>query len=600
MKDTALDDPLNISAAGESYDRIGCFPLGFEVCLDDFQEVVFSQRNLRKSELLDVISSTDLQEYGNTLSRFIRDSNSIQSLNSSSLRNSGIREDLKELARILISSPDDGSEGIRLFLGLQSGFQKTAQKQFWAVYHVYSSQATIDIYISKNVDDVIGTLIHTYLSCRGHTRRQCFTTEVVFTQWNHSLLSPHHIPPRAVQDIELLSPAECLQLLRRVSFAPDADNDPLLLGIKDVVMEQLLDVPTLRQLKVVNTIGYLKGDVTVEDLVKSRLQWHCQSKRRHPGQESAVAMFREVETKLVSALRCRKRQDLQTIVDSLRSMLHFSTLGAIGDLFALAVFCTMRKLAFEEVYIEVTDRNPLFNDQTDQAAAFAELFALGSRCETYFDVSPSQFGELLAAKFRNHYSEAEHQPPTYKDTQVALSSAYAEAQIDIDPKYKPTEMPSYKRLSFLSVFAIPALIDILMLTCTGHGLYLSGQSHATHYMTHEEQHSATTALMIALLISGAIGTWITCGGNYYMSSMAFSAMNYFVITRLLGGLAFTILVGVIGFIAFACTTGAYNGLIFCLYLVAHTSYLSLLAALANYQFIGSAFQSVRPLEVLRY
>jgi hypothetical protein len=106
--------------------------------------------------------------------------------------------------------------------------------------------------------------------------------------------------------------------------------------------------------------------------------------------------------------------------------------------------------------------------------------------------------------------------------------------------------------------------------------------------------------MIALLISGAIGTWITCGGNYYMSSMAFSAMNYFVITRLLGGLAFTILVGVIGFIAFACTTGAYNGLIFCLYLVALTSYLSLLAALANYQFIGSAFQSVRPLEVLRY
>jgi hypothetical protein len=238
--------------------------------------------------------------------------------------------------------------------------------------------------------------------------------------------------------------------------------------------------------------------------------------------------------------------------------------------------------------MEVTDRNPLFNDQTDQAAVFAELFATGSHCEAYFDVTPSQFGQLLSKNYRNYYHRPERQPPIYDETQRALASAYAEAQIDVDPNFQDAKIPAYKRFTFLSVFAIPALVDILMLTMTGHGMYLSSAG----FMTFEEQHSATTALMISLLLSGAIGTWITCCGTYYLTSMAFSAMNYFVITRLLGGLAFTTIFGLVGFVAFACTISAYAGLIFFLCLVVLTTYLCLLAALANFQFLGTAFLSV--------
>ena len=111
-------------------------------------------------------------------------------------------------------------------------------------------------------------------------------------------------------------------------------------------------------------------------------------------------------------------------------------------------------------------------------------------------------------------------------------------------------------------------------------------------MTQQEVHSATVALMLSLLLSGAIGTWIACGGTYYLASMAFSAMNYFVITRLLGGFAFTLIVGLVGFIAFTCTSGFHAGVVFFFYLIALTTYLCLLAALANYQFPGTAFQSV--------
>jgi hypothetical protein len=147
-------------------------------------------------------------------------------------------------------------------------------------------------------------------------------------------------------------------------------------------------------------------------------------------------------------------------------------------------------------------------------------------------------------------------------------------------------MSAHQKFTFLSVFAIPALLDIILLTTTGKGLYLSGD------MTETELKSATLGLMISLLISGAVGTWITCGGSYYLISMAFSAMNLFVITRMVGGLAFTLIVAIVGFAIVGGISGIIAGIVFFLYLLVLTAYLILLASLANYQYPGSAFQSV--------
>ena len=168
------------------------------------------------------------------------------------------------------------------------------------------------------------------------------------------------------------------------------------------------------------------------------------------------------------------------------------------------------------------------------------------------------------------------------------ASAYAAAGIDIDANTKPTIVPTFRRGSFLSVFAIPALVDILLLTMTGRGLYLSA------FMSHDEQMSATLALMISLLLSGAIGTWISCGGTYYLMSMAFSAMNMFVMTRLVGGIAFTIGGGLLGLTIIAVSRGVTAGIVFFLYLIALTLYFSLLAALANFEYPGSSYSSVSP------
>jgi hypothetical protein len=226
-----------------------------------------------------------------------------------------------------------------------------------------------------------------------------------------------------------------------------------LAGVKSTLAEQLIDQPSMRQVRELNTAAYLDGSIEMEDLIASRLRWQCQRNQPHPNLAAAVALFREVEATIFRALKERKSDELQTLTDALDYFLSLpATADPAGDIYALSIFSTMRKLAFEEVYIEVTDRNPLFNDQADQAAAFAELFALGARCESYFGMTPSQFGELLSKKYRDHYTKLDHQPPVFDEKKSALSSAYTEAQIDIDPNDKASEMPAYQRFTFLSVF----------------------------------------------------------------------------------------------------------------------------------------------------
>lgn len=112
-------------------------------------------------------------------------------------------------------------------------------------------------------------------------------------------------------------------------------------------------------------------------------------------------------------------------------------------------------------------------------------------------------------------------------------------------------------------------------------------------MTFEESKYATLALMVSLLLSGAIGTWISIGGTYYLISMAFSAANMFVLTRLIGGLAFTVAASAVGFIVIAAVVGAKPAAIFFFYLLGLTSYLSVLAVLSSYQVPGSAFLNGR-------
>lgn len=583
LLDTKVANAISASPKGTSFDYLGCFPLGFNVTRKAFVDVVISQQRLKDMNLLDEIKPPRLVEIGRRLHRFC------EALGSHNTRQTTEwLAAVRELAHNLSGLSSNSLCPIRAFIGLDSGFQIQPGNRFWAVYAL-DEDSSLNIFLSRNVQDISGAILHAFLSSRGCPRHECFQMEVAFAEWAKSTVQPHGLPPRILNDIALLSPAELLKFLQHLSLSHITGDSHLINLIDAACQAQLLDSTDFTQLKELSTTDYLSGRASASELVHSRIQWYRKIGCQHPSESMALENFIQTNNTVTEMLRHRDISSLQVLTESLAQSIEAGRIDARVDIMAFSIFCAMRKHAFDEAYMEVTDRNTLFNDQSDQAAAFAELFATGARCEAYFDVTPSAFGKLLSDRYRDYHHQPGHEPPLWSDAEPSTPSAYAAAKIDVDPNAVKSTMSSGQRFTFLSVFAIPALLDILLLTTTGRGLYLSYKMDDTdpHIV-----HSATLALMISLLISGAVGTWITCGGSYYLISMAFSAMNMFVVTRLVGGLAFTLAVAAIGLTTLGALEGIVSGAIFALYLIALTSYLCLLATLANFQYPGSSFQSV--------
>ena len=573
-------NPLSISSSGLSYDYLGCFPLACEVTKKDFLEVVHYQTRFKDMNLLEEMKTPIALEISKRLGSFC------QHLHEQSSNLFDWLDEIKELAQQLSRSRTDGSDCLRVHIGLDQGFQmRQSTVRFWGVYSL-DDENILDMFLSRNVQDFAMAILHTFLSSRGCPRSECFRAELHYSEWLQSLDPNSKLPPRIHHDLELLSPTELLRLLQTLNLTTASEDASLDNLIRLACESQLLDCTDFAQVKEVSTTGYLSGRESASDLIRSRIEWYQQLGCQHASFSSCLDNFLCIDAKITEILRARDLTTLSEITSCLVDAFEDGRVDSKLDMIAFSIFCAMRRHAFDEAYMEVTDRNTLFNDQSDQAAAFAELFATGARCEAYFDLTPSAFGKLLSDRYRTYHHREGYEPPIWTDTNPTTQSAYAAAKIDVDPDTKMSSMSLHQRATFLSVFAIPALLDIILLTTTGRGLYLSGT------MSDDEKHSATLALMISLLISGAVGTWITCGGSYYLISMAFSAMNMFVMTRLVGGLAFTLVVAVIGFVAVGVTNGFNAGLVFFLYLVALTTYLCLLATLANFQYPGSGFQSV--------
>jgi hypothetical protein len=199
-------------------------------------------------------------------------------------------------------------------------------------------------------------------------------------------------------------------------------------------------------------------------------------------------------------------------------------------------------------------------------------------------MAPSVLGKILSERYRSYCKV--NQPPLRDDNATELPTAYSSSQIDLNPDAGRQAIPMHYQITFLGIFAIPAFIDILLLTTIGRGLYVSA------YMSQVEKTMATTALMVSLFLCGAIGTWISSGASHYLHSMAFSALNMFVLTRFIAGTAVCLASGILAFIVISAVKGFYAGLIFFLYFFILSAYLSTLAALAIYQLPGFMFQSV--------
>jgi hypothetical protein len=449
-----VSNPLSCSYNGSPYESLGCFPIGLDASRDDFSRVLDSQRRLRDLKLLNRLSAAQLHPIAEILRGYCHSSSHFLEFLPTS------RNTISQLVEALARTNDDIEDiyQLQVYSALDSGFHTPSGAQFWAVWEVEPRTQSVIIYVSKSVQDIGAVLLHTHLSKLGFSRYQCFLAEYGLTEFTAGSFSPERLPERLQQDLDLLSSSDLLLYLQHLHYSEWDQDCSLLSAIRERCEELLIDVPTYHQLKKLSNMDYISGDMTDEQVVNAKLKWYRLSRLPTLDRRDALYLFREVANVLDSILWSRDYEKLDIITSAIVNITSRGDLDSAADFVLFCIFCAARKAGFEELYIEVSDRNPLFNQYSDQSAAFAELFALGSRCEAYFDIKPSDIGIMLSQKHRNYYNQEEHQPPMWLFNAPSFASAYAAAQTDIDPEQKPSVMPAYRRFTFLSVFAIPALV----------------------------------------------------------------------------------------------------------------------------------------------
>lgn len=472
-----------------------------------------------------------------------------------------LERSILDLRDLLETSQGDDRDDLRVYVGLDSGFRRPSGEQFWGLYDTDAGSENIDIFISSKCADRTGVIMHTFLSSRNIPRGDCFEAELRCEAGKTHTQSDQirELSPRLKQDIASLPPSELLRVLWRTEIVEqDHDRTDLLLLFREECRYQLVDVPRATQRSVAMSYGYLSGSVSAKEVIQSRIDWYGEFNVGHRVQsDAALVLFQQVESTLPRLLLQRRTEFLSSLNAVVDTISRPSSIDPKADIFLFSILSAFRKLAIEEISLEVLDRNPLPNRHFDQAAVFAEMYALGAQCDKVFDMSSNKLGEILAEKGRRHF--ALNPPPKWEDDFTDLPTSYAPTQVDLDPRPRRPQTPVHYRITFLGIFAFPALVDILLLTVNGKGLYL------TTYMRPEEKTMATAALMSSLLLCGAIGTWIGAGGSYYLHSMAFPVTNMFVVTRLVAGIAVMLGVGTIAFAAIGVLQGFYSGLIFFIY-----------------------------------
>jgi hypothetical protein len=447
-------NPLSCSFAGSLYGPLGCFPIGLNASQDDFEHVLRSQQRLRKLNLLSRVPAKQLHEFANILSNYSSSTGRAFDVLPAS------RDAISAFADALLQTNDESDDykQVCVYTGLDSGFHTPSGSQFWAIWELDQRTSATILYVSKSVQNMPAVLLHTYLSKSGFTRYQCFLLEYGLSEYQSESGELQRLPLRLEQDLDILATTEILLYLQHLQYSEWDEACPLLSLIRSRCEELLIDVPTYRQLKKLSNMDYLSGAITDEQLVSARMKWYKLCHLPCLERQDALALFRHIDLTFRNTLWWRDHESLDAITAAIAQLASRKSTDSVSDFVLFCIFCAARKAAFEEVYIEVSDRNPLFNQYTDQSAAFAELFALGSRCEAYFDIAPSDIGVLLSKKHRDYYNGDEHQPPMWIFNAPSFASAYAAAQTDIDPDQKASVMPGYRRFTFLSVFAIPALV----------------------------------------------------------------------------------------------------------------------------------------------
>ena len=289
--------------------------------------------------------------------------------------------------------------------------------------------------------------------------------------------------------------------------------------------------------------------MSMSEIIQLRLeQFAKQGAHELPRLDRLVELSELLERKLQDALFATDRSTLNQLsgplVNAYNSIGTARPAGCVLDLYGLIYFCSLRKLAYEDVYLETTDRCPLFLQQHDQAGVFSELWVLGSQCEIYFGILPRTLGEITYDRYHEYLTDHPPPPESWDGKDVFTAYSNTEARIKLEGhgvmsgSESPVELPGqasgYKldepdstkylvdaagAFGALSIFCFPAVIDVLLLSFLGRGFYL------TAYMDNVVVNMANYAILTALLMTGGITGWVGSTGGFYLFSVSSDSSN---------------------------------------------------------------------------
>lgn len=574
----------DFSPDGESLNGLGTFMLSDFPSFGDVDFVLRTQQKLVELGSLDRVSDTErfeLAENFTLLAKSIQANPTWAELEKQALdatiaglyncAHSSQQITTLEIYRcldtgMLIPAPDNG-------------VNQDTPCRFSGVFFKDAAQGKISLFVSRSTQNFELLVLHTALSSYGVPRSACYAAEAVMSQiLGHKVRIPA-VSKRLEDEIAQLSPKEGLRVLQHLTRCPQLAVSPLLEAVRELTRRLLLVAPTTEHLKALGSYIYLGGDISPRQLMERRIGWYAElGATQLPDPAVAASLFEEIQTAIYEALRDQNVELMNDLCKPVRSISSTRKITIMEDVYATSVFCALRRWSLDEVLLEVTDRLPLFANQPDQAAVYSELWVLGSDIESFFHCSPKQFGKVVYDRYRSLLRADE--PPLEVYNGFDLFSAYQASKVDVDEEGMKTiggeggsAHTSFKAVAYFGVFAIPALIDVLLLTFYGKGLYISVD------MGEWQARMATLALLTSLVACGPITNFIGVGGSFYLYANTYSTMINFVLKRLISGLCLVAIGGMVSFITIAATVGVLDGLLFAFYFCFLSTYFICMGAL---------------------
>lgn len=423
-----------------------------------------------------------------------------------------------------------------VYKGLGTGFMMPENSaELWGVSDYRVTDGVVDIFISRNCPRDLSVILHTWLAHHGVSREERYKEELLLEDVVMDYAASTVDLPLGIRaSISRSTPREILVLLQRLQGSKL--TEPFRAPMEKFCKTILLNDTTLTAWNDTTSNGFLSGPITIQDLLSRRLTEYVHAgSTQLPALGNLLDLYARLETVINHVFFHGDQETLRRLIGLLLRAYDSedSTYVDINtDLLVLMFFCIIRRAAFEDVYLEATDHCPVFS-QPDQAAAFSELWVLGSQCEQYFCMKPRALGKIIYNRYRRFLKE--FPPPvntecdiSVKDNKAGMMSVYAK----VDPVSEQSRAESDSstdhgycnftnrtlgsmhqrviRFGGLSIFCLPAIVDLLLLTFVGRGLFM------TAYMGNQYLTASCYGLLLSLLISAGVIGWVGSVGNYYL------------------------------------------------------------------------------------